>query len=139
AEGVAVRPGAHALRHAQDKIVMRTALTELGVPCPRWAPVRDLTELAAFGAETGWPVVVKTARGGYDGKGVRVVASAEEARDWLAGLAPGDALLAEEHVPFTRELAVLLARRPSGEVRAWPVAQTIQRDGVCAEALADRK
>ncbi len=136
AEGVAVRPGAHALRHAQDKIVMRTALTELGIPCPRWASVRSEEELAAFGDAAGWPVVVKTARGGYDGKGVRVVAGAAEAADWLAALEAGDALLAEERVPFTRELAVLVARRPSGEMRAWPVTETVQRDGVCAEAVA---
>ncbi len=136
AEGVAVRPGAHALRHAQDKIVMRTALTELGIPCPRWAAVRTREELTAFGDATGWPVVVKTARGGYDGKGVRVVATADDAGDWLDALTGEDALLAEERVPFTRELAVLVARRPSGEMRAWPVVETIQRDGVCAEVLA---
>ncbi len=136
AEGVAVRPGAHALRHAQDKIVMRSALSELGMPCPRWAAVRTREELTAFGDATGWPVVVKTARGGYDGKGVRVVADAGEAGDWLDALAPDDALLAEERVPFTRELAVLVARRPSGEMRAWPVVETIQRDGVCAEVVA---
>lgn len=136
AEGVAVRPGPHALRHAQDKIVMRTALTGLGVPCPRWAAVRTREELAAFGDATGWPVVVKTARGGYDGKGVRVVATADDAGDWLDALTGEDALLAEERVPFTRELAVLVARRPSGEMRAWPVVETIQRDGVCAEVLA---
>ncbi|WP_413454294.1 5-(carboxyamino)imidazole ribonucleotide synthase [Georgenia phoenicis] len=135
-EGVAVRPGPHALRHAQDKIVMRAALTELGVPCPRWAAVRTREELTAFGDATGWPVVVKTARGGYDGKGVRVVATAEDAGDWLDALTGEDALLAEERVPFTRELAVLVARRPSGEMRAWPVVETIQRDGVCAEVLA---
>src|SRR5699024_8809138 len=115
-----------ALRHAQDKLVMRAALTDLGVPSPRWAAVRDTTELTAFGDRSGWPVVVKTARGGYDGKGVRVVAAAEQAADWVAALAPGDALLAEELLPFTRELAVLLARRPRGEIRAWPVVETIQ-------------
>ncbi|UNX55706.1 5-(carboxyamino)imidazole ribonucleotide synthase [Georgenia sp. TF02-10] len=142
ATGVPVRPGPDALVHAQDKIVMRRRLTELGVPCPAWAAVTDADELTAFGEETGWPVVVKTARGGYDGKGVRVVTSADQAADWLAALEPGQALLAEEHVPFTRELAVLVARRPSGgpggggEVRAWPVVQTIQADGVCAEVLA---
>lgn len=136
AEGVAVRPGPQALRHAQDKIVMRTALTELGVPCPRWAAVRTREELTDFGEATGWPVVVKTARGGYDGKGVRVVATADDAGDWLDALTGEDALLAEERVPFTRELAVLVARRPSGEMRAWPVVETIQRDGVCAEVLA---
>src|SRR5690625_2495409 len=136
AEGIAVRPGSFALRHAQDKIVMRRQLTELGVPCPEWAAVSTEAELADFGDRVGWPVVVKTARGGYDGKGVRVVGAASEAADWLAELPAGEALLAEARVPFTRELAVLLARRPSGEMRAWPVAQTVQRDGVCAEVYA---
>lgn len=136
AEGVAVRPGSFALRHAQDKIVMRTGISELGVPCPRWAPVSSRAELADFGARAGWPVVVKTARGGYDGKGVRVVHDDDGATDWLDRLGPGEALLAEEHVPFVRELAALVARRPSGEIRAWVVAQTIQRDGVCAEVIA---
>lgn len=142
AHGTPVRPGPDALVHAQDKIVMRTRLTDVGAPCPTWAAVRTEAELAAFGDATGWPVVLKTARGGYDGKGVRLVAAAHEATDWFAALAPGDALLAEEQVPFTRELAVLLARRPSGgpdgggEIRSWPVVETVQVDGVCAEVFA---
>ncbi|MEE6295853.1 5-(carboxyamino)imidazole ribonucleotide synthase [Georgenia wangjunii] len=136
ADGVAVRPGPGALAHAQDKIVMRRRLTDLGVPSPRWAAVPDADALRRFGDDVGWPVVVKTARGGYDGKGVRVVRAAEEAADWIGDLAAGDALLAEALVPFTRELAVLVARRPGGEIRAWPVVETVQRDGVCAEVLA---
>ncbi len=136
ADGVAVRPGSAALAHAQDKIVMRRRLAELGVPGPRWAPVADAAALRRFGDDVGWPVVVKTARGGYDGKGVRVVADATGADDWFGGLGAGEELLAEERVPFVRELAVLLARRPSGEVRAWPVVETVQRDGICAEVLA---
>ena len=136
ADGVAVRPGAFALRHAQDKIVMRRGLAELDVPCPRWDAVHDRAELAAFGDAVGWPVVVKTARGGYDGKGVRVVHTADDAQEWLDALEPGDALLAEERVPFVRELAALVARRPSGQTAVWPVTQTIQRDGVCAVAIA---
>ncbi len=80
---------------------------------------------------------MKTARGGYDGKGVRVVRSAAEVADWFeASASGGPALLAEEKVPFVRELAVLLARRPGGEVAVWPVVQTVQVDGVCAEVIA---
>ncbi len=137
--GVPVRPGAAALVHAQDKIVMRRRLTELGVPCPRWAPVTTREDLARFlaGSADG-TAVVKTARGGYDGKGVRVVAADGEADDWLAAAArPGGVpVLVEEKVPFTRELAALVARRPSGEVRTWPVVESVQRDGVCAEVVA---
>lgn len=136
--GVAVHPGPDALVHAQDKIVMRTRLTALGVPCPRWAALSGPEDLAAFLAAGDGTAVVKTARGGYDGKGVRVVRAADEAADWLGAAADGTGapLLAEERVPFTRELAALVARTPSGEVRTWPVVESVQRDGVCAEVVA---
>ncbi len=136
AAGTSVQPRAAALVHAQDKIVMRTRLTELGIPCPRWVPLTAPADLDAFLA--GGSAVVKTSRGGYDGKGVRVVRSSDEVSDWFSAVADstGVPLLAEEKVPFTRELAVLVARSPSGEVRTWPVVESVQRDGVCAEVIA---
>ncbi|WP_284284603.1 5-(carboxyamino)imidazole ribonucleotide synthase [Arsenicicoccus piscis] len=130
--GVSVHPRPDALVYAQDKLAMRRRLTELGVPCPAWAEVRDEGELEAFGAEHGWPVVLKTPRGGYDGKGVRVIGSAAEARDWPLA----DGLLVEEAVPFSRELAVLVARSPMGQCAVWPVVETVQTDGICTEVLA---
>ena len=144
ADGVPLHPSPAALVFAQDKLAMRRRLSEVGVGCPRWAAVRTAAELAAFGDEVGWPVVVKTPRGGYDGKGVRVVGSAEEAADWLeasardaAGGGPlAEGLLAEEKVEFTRELAVLVARSPSGQAATWPVVETVQVDGICTEVLA---
>jgi len=158
AQGLAVRPDPDALLFAQDKIAMRERLTALGLPCPRWAALpadRDraesaleefLTHAAASGERSA---VVKTSRGGYDGKGVRVVTAAADVDDWLDEAAQGGVpLLVEEKVPFVRELAVLVARRPSGEVRTWPVVESVQQDGVCAvvvapapglpDALADR-
>ena len=134
--GVAVHPGPDALAYAQDKIDMRTKLAELGLPQPDWAAVTDAAALDAFIAYHGGRAVVKTPRGGYDGKGVRVVSSAAEAADWLDGLSDGAALLAEELVPFTRELAQQVARRPSGELLVYPVVETVQQGGVCAEAIA---
>jgi 5-(carboxyamino)imidazole ribonucleotide synthase len=135
ATGPAVRPGSEALLHAQDKIAMRRHLTALGVPCPDWTEVTSADELIEFGARVGWPLVVKRATGGYDGKGVRVVHEARQAQDWL-DRHDGVGVLAEALVPFTRELAVLVARRPSGELRAWPVVETVQRGGICAEVVA---
>jgi len=130
--GVAVHPGPDALLFAQDKLLMRARLSELGLPVPGWAAVEDPAQLDAFIAEYGGRAVVKTPRGGYDGKGVRVVASAAEVSDWF-----GDGpLLAEELVSFRRELSQVLARRPSGEIVLWPVVESIQRDGVCAEVIA---
>ncbi|MBB2890694.1 5-(carboxyamino)imidazole ribonucleotide synthase [Flexivirga oryzae] len=131
--GVPVHPKPEALVFAQDKLAMRERLTELGVPCPAWAAVRGEAELTAFGDVHGWPVVLKTPRGGYDGKGVRLVGSGPDAADWFAH---GEVLLAEERVPFTRELAVLTARSPSGQAAVWPIVQTVQTDGICTEVLA---
>jgi 5-(carboxyamino)imidazole ribonucleotide synthase len=135
--GVAVHPGPDALRFAQDKREMRARMAELGVPQPDWAPVDAVGDLERFLADHGGVAVVKTATGGYDGKGVRVVRSAAEASDWLEGAAAGGPrLLVEELVPFRRELAQLIARRPSGEAVVWPLVQTVQEEGICVEVLA---
>jgi 5-(carboxyamino)imidazole ribonucleotide synthase len=137
--GVAVHPGPDALLYAQDKLLMRERLTELGLPVPDWARVTDADELAVFLADHGGRAVVKTARGGYDGKGVRVVSHAHEADDWFLALAEDandGALLVEELVDFRRELAQVVARRPSGQIAVWPVVETVQLGGVCAEVIA---
>ncbi len=134
--GVNVQPGPEALVNAQDKLVMRAAIDRLGLPNPEWSAVNTVDELVAFGDRIGWPVVLKTPRGGYDGKGVRIVDSPEDAldtSDWFQAMSP---LLAEAKVDFSRELSALVARRPSGESRAWPVVHTIQVDGVCDEVIA---
>jgi 5-(carboxyamino)imidazole ribonucleotide synthase len=137
--GVVVRPGAGALQYAQDKILMREKLSEMGMPVPRWAAVSNAAELADFLDDNSGAAVVKTARGGYDGKGVRVVREAHEVDDWFMALAEdanGGSLLVEELVDFRRELAQSVARRPSGQIAAWPVVESIQREGVCAEVIA---
>jgi len=133
ARGIAVHPGPDALLFAQDKLLMRARLSELGLPVPEWASVSSVAELEAFLAAHGGRCVVKTPRGGYDGKGVRVVSSGAEVADWFVA---GEPLLAEELVDFRRELSQVLARRPSGEIALWPVVESIQADGVCAEVIA---
>lgn len=162
ASGVPVRPGPDALMHAADKAVMRARMTALGVPCPRWRVTADAAELVAFGDEIGWPVIAKTSRGGYDGKGVFKIDGAGdagvpfEALDRAlgpterrpgadaAGATPaaeqaddarsaGVVIIAEEYVPFVRELSALVVRRPGGEAVAYPVSETVQRDGICHE------
>jgi len=165
AEGVILHPSRAALVFAQDKLAMRRRLTGIGIACPAWAQVRDASSLQAFGDEVGWPVIVKTPRGGYDGKGVRVVGSPDEVADWLSYVArdaaaaheahgdevrgdelqddeaPGagpfvNGLLAEEKVDFVRELAMLVVRSPSGQAGAWQVVETVRADGICTQVLA---
>lgn len=130
--GVSVQPSPKALRFAQNKLDMRRRLTELGLPCPVWAEVSTEAELQEFLDANGGEAILKTPIGGYDGKGVRVVRLASDAADWF-GNGP---LLVEEKVDFVRELAQLSARSVTGEFRAWPLVQTVQLDGVCAEVLA---
>jgi 5-(carboxyamino)imidazole ribonucleotide synthase len=111
AEGVVVRPGVATLEVAVDKAHMRRA----------------------FATDHGWPVVLKAVRGGYDGKGVWPVnelAAAAEVVDHLRG-----SVLVEEMVPLRAELAIMVARRPSGEAAAWPAVETAQVGGVCREVL----
>jgi 5-(carboxyamino)imidazole ribonucleotide synthase len=133
AEGVKVYPGSAALRHAQDKLVMRERLAGLGVPVPPFCPVATREQLAGFAHHVGWPLVLKAATGGYDGKGVWVVGSPEEADEVLSS---GVRIVAEQFVPLQRELAAVVARSPYGQAAAWPVVETVQSDGICVEVVA---
>ena len=130
--GALVRPGSAALRFTQDKLAMRDQLTALGVPCPRYAPVSSVADVVKF-ADGSWPVVLKAISGGYDGKGVWVCSSPAEAAEVIGHRIE---LLAEEFVPFRRELAALVALSPSGQGAAYPVVQTVQVDGICREVIA---
>lgn len=137
AMGVAVRPGPSALFHAQDKIHMRQALTDIGVPCPRWRVATNVADVLEFAEAVGWPVVLKTSRGGYDGRGVWVVESAAEVARVLAlPLAPGAQWLAEERIDFVQELSAQVARSPHGQAVAYPVVRTVQANGICSEVVA---
>jgi 5-(carboxyamino)imidazole ribonucleotide synthase len=137
AEGVRMHPGPDALRHAQDKLVMRRRLARLGVAAPPFRAVTQPSDAVSFGAEHGWPCMLKAARGGYDGRGLWVLNTPVDAHRVGAELiAAGTALLVEQCVAMHRELAVLVARSPFGQGAAWPVVQTVQRDGICVEVLA---
>ncbi|MCU1588248.1 MAG: 5-(carboxyamino)imidazole ribonucleotide synthase, partial [Frankiales bacterium] len=133
AKGFNIQPGSAALLHAQDKQVMRDRLSALGIPVPAFTAVSSAAELEAFAREHGWPVVLKAATGGYDGKGVWVVSSASDA---AAVLASGVRLVAEQFVSLRRELAAVVARSPYGQAAAWPVVETVQQDGICVEVVA---
>ncbi len=137
AEGVKIYPGPDALRHAQDKLVMRRTLAGLGVPVPPFREVTQPQDAVSFGTEHGWPCMLKAARGGYDGRGLWVLNTPTSARRVVTELlAAGTPLLVDQCVTMRRELAVLVARSPFGQGAAWPVVQTVQRAGICVEVLA---
>lgn len=129
---IPIEPAPSALLYAQDKLAMRERLTQMGIPCPRWCKVSTPQELEAFAKEVGWPLVVKTPRGGYDGHGVCLVSSAAQIGTWD----DSGPLLAEERVPFVCEIAALTARNRSGEIVSWPVVTSEQVDGVCSVVTA---
>ncbi len=132
-EGVKIFPSSSALRFAQDKAAMRERLAVIDAPMPRWAPAATLADIERFAAETSWPVVIKAATGGYDGRGVWIVSSIDEAADIVAS---GTRLIVEERVALRRELAAVVARSPFGQVATYPIVETVQRDGICVEVIA---
>jgi 5-(carboxyamino)imidazole ribonucleotide synthase len=137
AQGTVVRPGAETLEFAVDKAHMRTVLDDAGVPVPAYLVVDQgpdaLGAVDAFAATHGWPVMLKAARGGYDGKGVWPVTDRDAAAAVLA--AGTGQVVVEELLPLQAELAVMVARRPSGAAVAWPAVETAQVGGVCREVL----
>ncbi|WP_408642092.1 5-(carboxyamino)imidazole ribonucleotide synthase [Speluncibacter jeojiensis] len=136
-EGVNVQPPPQALLHAQDKLVMRNRLRELGAPVPEFAEVATTQDVLDFGNEHGWPVVVKAVRGGYDGRGVWMPADASEAVQVVEELLDrGTPLMVEQKVAMTRELSAMVARSPFGQGASWPVVETVQRDGICVTVVA---
>jgi 5-(carboxyamino)imidazole ribonucleotide synthase len=136
-EGVTLRPGPAALVFAQDKLVMREMMAGLGVPGPAFAEVSEVDDVVKFGAEHAWPVVLKAAKGGYDGRGVWMLDTARQAREVVPELlAAGTPLLVETKVAMRRELSALVARSPFGQGAAWPVVETVQSGGINTEVLA---
>ncbi|WP_086660885.1 5-(carboxyamino)imidazole ribonucleotide synthase [Lentzea kentuckyensis] len=137
AEGVKVHPGPDALQYAQDKLKMRVRLAELGLPVPPFAEVHEVRDVLRFGAAHGWPCVLKSIRGGYDGRGVWMLNQPHSAELVVPELLEaGTPLMVEQCVPMRRELAAVVARSPFGQGAAWPVVETVQSDGICVEVLA---
>ncbi|MGW4398544.1 5-(carboxyamino)imidazole ribonucleotide synthase [Amycolatopsis nivea] len=136
-EGFVVRPAPTALGFAQNKLVMREMMAGLGVPGPAFAEVSTVDDVVTFGGEHGWPVVLKASRGGYDGRGVWMLDTAQQARETVPELLEaGTELLVEEKVAMKRELSALVARSPFGQGAAYPVVETVQTNGINTEVLA---
>lgn len=137
-EGVNFQPQPGALIFAQDKLLMRRRLQELGEPVPPFAHLTTAAEVAAFWKENNGEIIIKTARGGYDGHGVWAPDTLAEAQEIVhKGVVEHHmTMLGEWKVPWVVELSALVARSPEGQGAAWPVTQSIQKDGICAVAMA---
>ncbi|MGW5703361.1 MULTISPECIES: 5-(carboxyamino)imidazole ribonucleotide synthase [Amycolatopsis] len=136
-EGVTIRPDPAALSMAQNKLVMREMMAGLEIPGPAFAEVSSVDDVITFGDKHSWPVVLKAAQGGYDGRGVWMLDTAQHARETVPELLDaGTPLLVEEKVVMRRELSALVARSPFGQGAAWPVVETVQSGGINTEVLA---
>ena len=129
-EGVPLRPGAHTMAWVSDKVVQRNKAVEAGLPVGPTQACASLEELRAAGQRLGYPLMLKRPRNSYDGYGNRTVKSQDELSAAHQALG-GGVVLAEGWVPFEVELAVMVARRPGGEAKAYPVVATYQKDHRC--------
>jgi 5-(carboxyamino)imidazole ribonucleotide synthase len=120
AEGIRVYPPSSAFIYSQNKAEMRKTLSDL--PSPQWQVITDEGEVSTF------PVIAKAISGGYDGRGVWKVETAQELQEILKASSP---LLIEELVEFDSEIAVMVARSPHGQATSWAPVETVQQDGIC--------
>jgi len=129
ARQVPVFPPARALEHAQDRLREKELFEVLGIPVPAWRAVSSRHDLAAAIDAIGPPLILKTRRLGYDGKGQAVIRSRADAdAAWRRlGASP---LLAEQCLDFDREVSVLGVRAGDGEIRVYPMTQNEHRDGI---------
>jgi 5-(carboxyamino)imidazole ribonucleotide synthase len=132
--GRLVRPDSEVLRVAQDRILEKTFVREAGCATAPFAPVAGGAPLDDALREIGFPAVVKTARGGYDGKGQWVVRDRDEARGALAA-ARGVALVVERFVPFDHEVSVICSRGADGTIVSFPVTENQHDHGVLATTI----
>ncbi len=120
AEVTLVRPGVKVLAVAQDRINEKKTLQDLGFPVTPYREIRSLADLASAGQTLGWPLILKTTKWGYDGKGQRRVSDLIEAQQTFELLGP-DPLIAEKWIPLRAEVSVIVARTPAGAMAVFPM------------------
>jgi 5-(carboxyamino)imidazole ribonucleotide synthase len=124
-----VRPGADPLEASQDRVVEKDTFRAVGIDTPAYVPVDTREGLQRAVDSLGLPAVLKTRRGGYDGKGqcvLHTVVDVDGAWDALGG-AP---LVLEQYVPFSRELSVVAVRDLHGGISCWPVVENVHEQGI---------
>ncbi|HEX9084984.1 MAG TPA: 5-(carboxyamino)imidazole ribonucleotide synthase, partial [Gemmatimonadaceae bacterium] len=135
AERIKVFPPVKALATAQDRLLEKQLFTDLDIPTPPFAPVDQIQDLQRAAARMGLPVVLKTRRMGYDGKGqavIRDAASLEAAWQQLGG----SSLLVEKYVEFQHELSVIGVRNTAGREVFYPPIENVHREGILRQSTA---
>lgn len=134
-----VFPNAATLRLVRDKLVQKRTFAAAGIPVARFEEIANIEDAVNFGANHGYPYLLKSRKFGYDGYGNATVANAEEAREAMQHFMSQEKrgeLLAEAFVDFSKELAVMVARDKNGDVAVYPCVETIQVNHICHEVIA---
>jgi 5-(carboxyamino)imidazole ribonucleotide synthase len=129
ARQVPLLPPPRALAVKQDRLREKQLFVELGLPTARFRPVQTERDLREAAQAFGFPLVLKTRSLGYDGKGQRIVRGEEEMDGALAPFG-GSPLLAEEYVPFDREVSVVAVRGTSGTIACYPLVENVHHQGI---------
>jgi 5-(carboxyamino)imidazole ribonucleotide synthase len=132
---VPIHPAVEALAVGQDRLLEKEFFARLGVPTPAFRGVDDARALNDAARDLGLPLVAKTRRMGYDGRGQVVVRSASEAASAWEALGRA-AAIAEAHVPFDRELSSIAARGRDGDIRFYALAENHHEGGILRVSLA---
>jgi 5-(carboxyamino)imidazole ribonucleotide synthase len=136
-EGFAMRPSSSVMRLSQSKRLQRERFRSLGLPAPHFLVVTDRRHVPDFVSRHGLPLIVKAERGGYDGRGVWAVEDLPALDSVLDELQDrGITPILEEWIALDRELAMQIARSPSGEMRSYPLVETVQVEGMLRELIA---
>jgi 5-(carboxyamino)imidazole ribonucleotide synthase len=135
APGKSVYPPAEALEKAQDRLREKELFESLNIPVPAYRPVDSIDDLDKAAADIGLPIVLKTRRWGYDGKGQRIVRSRDEIHDAVPELG-GNRLIAEQWVPFDREVSIIGARNVSGDIVHYPLTENVHIRGILSTSIA---
>ncbi|EFJ13883.1 hypothetical protein SELMODRAFT_121407 [Selaginella moellendorffii] len=131
-EGIDVEPSPQTIRIIQDKYLQKVHFQKHGIPLPDFLELKSIESVEEASSLFGYPLMVKSRRLAYDGRGNAVVRSRDDFESAVASLGGFEhGLYAERWAPFVKELAVMVARSRSGELRCYPVVETSQKDNIC--------
>jgi 5-(carboxyamino)imidazole ribonucleotide synthase len=135
AQGLPVYPSALTLRLVQDKALQKQTLRASGLPVPAFAKIETAADIEDFARQYGWPLILKSRRNGYDGKGNWKL---DGPADIIVGMEKlgREGLMVEAFINYQKELAIMVVRRPGGETALYPLVETVQRDHICHTVTA---
>lgn len=132
AQNTIIFPSPTTVALVQDKLVQKERLAAAGLAVTPCCAVSSLTEALAAAETYGWPIMLKARRDGYDGYGNATLrSSADLDTAWARLSSGGRALMIEAFVPFERELAIMVVRGRAGQIRTYPLVETVQREHIC--------